>query len=339
MDIFIDWGSTNFHAFLVKEGRVRDRREVTGQGFLAAFVQDGGASRYDNCSGFLSETLREWLADHPAAPILMCGAVGSREGWVQTRYVEAPAGYQEVAAGLVRLTPEQRGCLRERSIAVTSGLAMVHRDGRHDVMRSEEVKSLGAASLLGRQSALLGIPGTHCKWIRIEGGRIVDFHTIMTGDLYGVLSGHGSLAPLFRGALSTDSTECRDASFDEGLDLAGAGGDLLLDLWQVRSRELHGPSRPRDLRSLLSGILLGHELRQVRALHPEVGEVVLVADPGPRVGFYRRACERFGFGIGAEIDSASAVCAGLMAIRNVLAYPVVAAAPMLCSQPNRDLSR
>ena len=32
MDIFIDWGSTNFHAFLVRAGEVLDRHEVAGLG-------------------------------------------------------------------------------------------------------------------------------------------------------------------------------------------------------------------------------------------------------------------------------------------------------------------
>jgi 2-dehydro-3-deoxygalactonokinase len=311
MDIFIDWGSTNFHAFLVGGGQVLDRREVAGQGFLKSFVQGPGSSRDDNCSAFLNEALHHWLVHYPDAAVLMCGAVGSREGWVETKYVEAPAGFAEVAAGLIHLTPEQRGCLRDRSVAITSGMAIEHRDGRQDVMRSEEVKGLGAVAHLGRDSALLCIPGTHCKWIRIENGRIIDFHTVMTGDLYGVLSEHGSLAPLFK---STPSVRDGDASFDQGLDLARSGGDLLFDLWQVRSRILHGTKPPGNLQDFLSGILIGHELRQVRAFHPDAREMLLVSDPGTRRLHYRRACEKFGLAVGAEIDSQTAVCVGLTMI-------------------------
>lgn len=316
MDIFIDWGSTNFHAFLVRDGTVVDRCEVAGHGVLKSFVQAASASRDDDYSGFLRDAVHSWLEQYPQAPVLMCGAVGSREGWVQTTYVEAPAGFGEIAAGVYRLTAAQRGCLRERSIAVTSGLALEHRDGRHDVMRSEEVKGLGATTHAGRDSALLAIPGTHCKWLKIEGGKIVDFHTVMTGDLYSVLSDHGSLAPLFKAAGSANDAAQTYDSFDQGLDLANRGRDLLVDLWQVRSRELHAAEPPRDLQAFLSGVLIGHELRQIREIHPTENEILLVSDPGPRQAFYRRACEKFGLAIGAEVGSETAVCVGLTMIRN-----------------------
>jgi 2-dehydro-3-deoxygalactonokinase len=316
VDIFIDWGSTNFHAFLVRDGSVIDRREVAGHGVLKSFMQAASASRDDDYSVFLNEAVHAWLEQYPEAPVLMCGAVGSREGWVQTKYVEAPAGFAEIAAGLYHLTAAQRGCLRDRSIAVTSGLALEHRDGGHDVMRSEEVKGLGATTHAGQDSALLCIPGTHCKWIKVELGKIVDFHTVMTGDLYGVLSEHGSLAPLFENAPPMDDVAQHYASFDQGLDLAERGGDLLLDLWQVRSRELHAAEPPHSLQSFLSGILIGHEVRQIRRFHPAMRETLLVSDPGTRQLFYRRACERFGLSVSAEIDSETAVCVGLTMIRN-----------------------
>ncbi len=316
MDIFIDWGSTNFHALLVHDGTVLDRIEVAGHGVLTTLMLAAKGSRDDEYGGFLNEAVRAWLEHYPDASILMCGAVGSREGWVQTKYVEAPAGFAAIAAGVYPLTAAQRGCLRERSIAVTSGLAIEHRDGRHDVMRSEEVKGLGATTHAGRDSALLCIPGTHCKWLKVEGGRIVDFHTVMTGDLYGVLSEHGSLAPLFGNGPASHVAGQDDSSFDQGLDLADAGRDLLLDLWQVRSRELHAAAPPHSLQSFLSGILIGHELRQIRQFHPDAREILLVSDPGPRQLFYRRACDRFGLSISAEIDSETAVCVGLTMVQN-----------------------
>ena len=316
MDIFIDWGSTNFHAFLVRDGTVVDRLEVAGHGVLKSFVQATSSSRNYDYSMFLKEAVQAWLKQYPDAPVLMCGAVGSREGWVETKYVEAPAGFEEMAAGLYRLTAEQRGCLGERSIAIVSGLALEHRDGRHDVMRSEEVKGLGATTHAGRDSALLCIPGTHCKWLKVESGKIVDFYTVMTGDLYGVLSEHGSLAPLFRNGPPLRDVGQHYPSFDQGLELAGNGRDLLVDIWQVRSRELHAAAPPQSLQSFLSGILIGHELRQIRQFHPDAREILLVSDPGPRQVFYRRACERFGLSISAEIDSETAVCVGLTMIRN-----------------------
>jgi 2-dehydro-3-deoxygalactonokinase len=196
-------------------------------------------------------------------------------------------------------------------------MAITHADGRHDVMRSEEVKALGALARLGRDSALLAIPGTHCKWIRVEAGRIVDFHTAMTGDFFGLLSEHGSLAPLFAAAPDDAGLEAR--SFGQGLALAALGADLLFDVWQVRSRILHAPDPPPSPRSCLSGILIGHEVRQARAFHPGAADVVLVSDPGPRAACYQRACASFGLPVSATVASEAAVHAGLTAIRKELA--------------------
>jgi 2-dehydro-3-deoxygalactonokinase len=321
MDIFIDWGSTNFHAFLVQDGRIEGRREVPGQGILTSFGEAQAASRVAGYSAFLNEAIGPWLREWPDAALLMCGAIGSREGWIETTYVEAPAGFAEVAAGVTALAREECGCLAGRSMAIVSGLALKHRDGRHDVMRSEEVKGLGAAAHLCRGSALLCIPGTHCKWLRIEAGKIVDFHTVLSGDIYGLLIESGSLAPLFTGAFDgvpVSEAGSQGGCFDQGLSLAKMGGDLLIDLWQVRSRKLHDAHPPADLRSYLSGILIGHELRQMRTLHRGTREIILVSDPGSRRELYRRACGGFGFAIGAEIDSATAVCAGLTRIRRLL---------------------
>jgi 2-dehydro-3-deoxygalactonokinase len=137
----------------------------------------------------------------------------------------------------------------------------------------------------------------------------------MTGDIYAVLSEHGSLAPLFRRAAATDDEGQRLAAFDQGLDLAVCGSDLLVDLWQVRSRELHAAAPPQDLQAFLSGILIGHELRQIRVLYPAAREILLVSTPGARQAYYRRACARFSLSVGAEIDSETAVCVGLARIR------------------------
>jgi 2-dehydro-3-deoxygalactonokinase len=308
--IFVDWGSTNFRAFLSQGGRVVDRLEVAGHGILTAWGEASATARAVAFGTFLAETLRDWLARHSGCPLLLCGAIGSREGWVETRYVEAPAGFAEVTAGVRVLDPLPAGPLAGRRIAIVAGVAQASADGRHDVMRSEEVKALGAAAVLGRCDGVLCIPGTHCKWIRIEAGRIVALQTVMTGDVFGALSAGHSFAPLLAAKPEAQAAE-RLASFDQGLALAGQGGDLLRDIWQVRAVTLHAARPPADLRAFLSGILIGHEMRERRAIWPDTGEVLLVCDHGERQQFYCRAAAAFGVTVAAVVDSETAVCTGL----------------------------
>lgn len=39
-------------------------------------------------------------------------------------------------------------------------------------------------------------PGTHSKWVELRNGCIHRFATYLTGELFGLLQAHGTLAPL-----------------------------------------------------------------------------------------------------------------------------------------------
>ena len=69
---------------------------------------------------------------------------------------------------------------------------------RRDVMRGEEVQVFGALAENDRYDAPLCLPGTHNKWVRVEGGRLTDFVTAMTGEMYRVMCDHSILGPSFR---------------------------------------------------------------------------------------------------------------------------------------------
>ena len=68
----------------------------------------------------------------------------------------------------------------------------MNRFGTPDVMRGEETQLVGAVAA-DEASVLAVLPGTHSKWARVDRGRVVDFTTYMTGELYGVLLSHSIL--------------------------------------------------------------------------------------------------------------------------------------------------
>jgi 2-dehydro-3-deoxygalactonokinase len=59
-------------------------------------------------------------------------------------------------------------------------------------MRGEETQLVGAIRRDERQ-VLAVLPGTHSKWAIVDNGRLVEFATFMTGELYAVLLGHSIL--------------------------------------------------------------------------------------------------------------------------------------------------
>lgn len=310
MKIFVDWGNTNFRAFLMDGTRVAGRYQSGEGGIQKVFKSPD--SRVADYSGFFTQHLAAWLKAHPSAPVYIAGAAGGRDGWVETAYSIAPAGIDDIRRNLHKIAPEHLGQAAEREIYIASGCTIEMDDGRHDVIRSEEVKSLGALLHLKRDSGLLCIPGTHCKWVEVKDRKITHFESALTGELYGILSERGALAALFK--LDKNSQQKDMKSFERGLEMAGRGFDLLTDLWQVRSQKLRAKNPPADMQAYFSGILIGHELRQMAKLFPARPPAVLLMDGGAKREFYARAFEWQNWKIDTEVDSEAAVVAGLLAL-------------------------
>jgi len=110
--------------------------------------------------------------------------IGSRQGWVEAPYVDCPASLTALSDHLVEVPLG--------SLAIVPGVATRDAAGLPDVMRGEETQLLGAVGA-DESGVLAVLPGTHSKWARVEHGRIVDFTTFMTGELYAVLIDHSML--------------------------------------------------------------------------------------------------------------------------------------------------
>jgi 2-dehydro-3-deoxygalactonokinase len=126
-------------------------------------------------------------------------------------------------------------------------------------MRGEEVQILGALGELGTGDGLVCLPGTHSKWARVSGGRILGFETHMTGESFAVLRQHSILGRLMPPPGQEQDPD--DRAFAAGLHRAGTGGGLLHHLFGARSLGLMGDLPVAGLPAYLSGLLIGHELK------------------------------------------------------------------------------
>ena len=134
------------------------------------------------------------------------------------------------------------------------------RPGVPDVMRGEETQLLGAIGMSER-GVLAVLPGTHSKWARVEHGRVVDFTTFLTGELYGVLIDHSMLGRL---AGHEPGRFSRDA-FSRGVGRGLADGELAHDIFGARTLSLTGALESEHVADWLSGLLIGREVRAARA--------------------------------------------------------------------------
>lgn len=284
--IGVDWGTSNFRAFLLDaDGTIRDRRKKPC-GVL--HVPDGR----------FAETLREeigdWL-DHGEDRVLLCGAVGSREGWQEVPYVPCPAGIAELSRA-VAAVPFSGARLR-----LVPGVSTFDAQGVPDTMRSEETQIAGIRTALGERG-LVCLPGTHSKWAHLRHDRIVGFASHMTGEVFGALREH----TIFNRTMRDGPVDW--AAFDLGLARSGEDGGWLHHLFGVRALGLTGRLGEVAAPSYLSGLLIGHELRA--ALVPGV-PVHLVGEP-MLVAHYARAIAAKGSEV--RIEDADAAARGLAAI-------------------------
>lgn len=303
--VAIDWGTSSLRAALMApDGAILDRIE-TGDGIMFA----DGRSFEEIFRALFSP----WLAAHPDALVLASGMIGSRQGWVEAPYADCPAGFDDLAKAIAFV--EIEGLPR---IGFVPGLAFEHASGSPDVMRGEEVQIFGALARLGLSDGVFVLPGTHSKWVAVEGGRVARFHTFFTGELFGVLKSHSILGRLMPDGAPQAGA---DAAFDAGCRVSaeGGGGGLLHHLFSVRTRGLFGRTAPEYLGTYLSGLLIGEEIREALSLEDEPPARVHLVCRGDLAELYRRGLAAFGVE-GAAVDPA-ATFAGLHALAGRISQP------------------
>jgi len=240
--IGIDWGTSAARAYRIgPDGGVLEVRSATLG--IQKLADRGFADA-------LAELLGPWRDD--PAPRLACGMIGSRQGWREAPYVGCPASVDALAAGIVVTTGGE--------LAIVPGVISRDSSGMPDVMRGEETQVVGAID--GDAASVLAVlPGTHSKWTRVEHGRLVDFQTYMTGELYSVLLEHSIL-----GRLAEHGTAGQDPdAFARGVARGVGAGGLTHDLFGARTLCLVGELAPTGVADWLSGLLIGREIRTARS--------------------------------------------------------------------------
>jgi 2-dehydro-3-deoxygalactonokinase len=224
---------------------------------------------------------------------------GSRQGWQEAPYCPCPAGFAELGQHLLWLQPGR--------IALVPGLSCTSADTLNtpDVMRGEEVQIFGALQLAERDSATLVLPGTHSKWAHVDSGRVMQFQTFMTGEVYALMSQHSIL-----GKTLDLSGDFDAATFLQGVDQSQQAGSVLHRLFAVRTLGLFDRLSAAQLPSYLSGLLIGEELR-TQALGADSAPVILI---GSDTLTQRYSLALQHLGLACQSHGAEATWAGLHAL-------------------------
>ena len=297
----VDWGTSSLRGALLDAQGQLITDPAFARGILS--VSTGGfAAAFDECFG-------DWLRHTPDLLCLMAGMVGSRQGWQEAPYCACPAGFEDIAAHLAWVQPGR--------IAIVPGLSC-ERPGLAgdallarvpDVMRGEETQVFGALGTLGLSQARLVLPGTHSKWVRVQAGRIVEFTTCMTGEVFALLRQHSILAR----TLPAEDAALNAAAFTSAVQLALGSPSLLQTAFSTRTLSLFEKMNPSQLASHLSGLVIGEELR---AQQLSAGEQVVLIGSAGLTERYQLALAQCG--VACLSPGAQVTWAGLHAIAKTL---------------------
>ncbi|MDB5761766.1 MAG: hypothetical protein JWQ21_761, partial [Herminiimonas sp.] len=174
-------------------------------------------------------------------------------GWREVPYLPVDRPITALPDALVEID----AALPEVRCRIVPGYRFDDPHGTPDVMRGEETQVLGALSS-GASGGWFLLPGTHSKWVRIENGAASEIITFMTGELFALLSHHGTLANLMK-----EQQHEVAAAFEAGLKAARQSG-FTHAAFGCRALVVTDTMPAAHASSYLSGLLIGTELQDIR---------------------------------------------------------------------------
>jgi 2-dehydro-3-deoxygalactonokinase len=290
-----DWGTSNLTLALCDaDGNALECRRGPGA------VQSRGrfAQIYD-------ELTAGWVA-RGAKSAVLCGSVGSSFGWREVPYLPCPVDLHRITVT----------CAAVRDgLSIVPGMRCTNPLGAPDVMRGEETQLLGAQALdatISRGTQLVCMPGTHTKWVSMNGSVVQDFLTAPTGELFATLLEYSVLVR----EQPVDTTH-DPGEFERGLAEAAKhpAVSLLHKLFQCRSLRLDKQLSPEGAASWMSGLLIGTDVAGALSLfagHDAHSPVYVIGAPQLTTS-YSVAIRRHGRAT-IQIDGTRAALAGLALI-------------------------
>jgi 2-dehydro-3-deoxygalactonokinase len=242
--IAVDWGTSNLRVWGID----------SNGGVVAEASSDKGMAKLDR-AGFepaLLELVGDWLLEDRQIPVIACGMVGARQGWLEVPYSETPC--KPIFLDAVGRPDTRDSRLR---VIVLGGIKQT--GPVPDVIRGEETQIAGMLSADPSFEGVLCLPGTHTKWVRISAGEIVHFRTFITGELFGLLSRQSVLRHSLDGAGWDGIEFARSVQLmmTEPASFAGR-------LFSIRAENLVLGLDAGTAKARLSGLLIGAELAAAR---------------------------------------------------------------------------
>lgn len=290
-----DWGTSSFRLRLVN---VKDREvvgEVTSPDGIGAVYnawQDADRTKRVTRGEYyrsiiatqITALTRQTGIDTTGVPVVLSGMASSSIGMQELPYARLPFALDGAHLGMKHYE-EQAGFPHE--ITLISGVR-----SDHDVMRGEETQliGLGAAMDLSGRDAIFIFPGTHSKHMFVRDGRLIDFKTFMTGEVFNLMANQSILKDSIDHYRQADFDADAAEAFRSGIRESGSG-NILNALFTVRTNQLFDLLNKRENGMFLSGLLIGYEIRD---LTKETSAHLVLCGGGNLYHLYKAAIEALG---------------------------------------------
>ena len=237
--IAADWGTTNLRIWAI---------DVNGD-VICKRTSDQGMSMVepDGFESILVKLTEDLLSNNWVMPVVICGMVGSKNGWMEAPYESVPSNVSKPKRIVSPKTKDPR-----ISVKILPGLKQRFPE---DVMRGEETQISGFLRNNPNFSGCLCLPGTHTKWVAVEKGLVERFQTSITGEMYNILSRYSILQ------LTLDMKSWDQQEFLDSVQEITKSPDLLLSmLFRIRAKSLLIATVASPTTAVLSGLLIGYDV-------------------------------------------------------------------------------
>ncbi|UXN70324.1 2-dehydro-3-deoxygalactonokinase [Devosia neptuniae] len=270
MLIGVEWTSSSFGAELIDDGGA-----VLAQAHHP--IGTNAVSDRAFAARFAELLPADW--SRQAEAVYFSGMVTARNGWHETGFVPAPAGFDDLAGAATIVAGETIPHVFLPGISATGVLP--------DVMRGEELKAFAADD--GMAGAVVILPGAHTKYVTIEDGHIIGLATYMGGEMANLLRKDSLVSRLIPQGAIID-----DAGFERGLRMAWLDdipGGPLRRAFSARSLVLFERMPADEISGYIAGLMVGAEIAEAQAEWPLQQAPVLVVGASPEALRYQRALE------------------------------------------------
>lgn len=257
--IAADWGTSNLRIWGI---------DATGKVVIQRSSQDGmGGLAPADFEPALLALIGDVLTPNRKTQVLICGMAGAKQGWIEAPYAEVPC----VPSGLAPIQAPTKD--KQLSVSILPGICQ---QKPFDVMRGEETQISGFLFYTPDFDGVLCLPGTHSKWVKISGGKVIEFQTAMTGEMFALFSNNSVLRHSLVGA---DSKSWDDSAFTAAVEVSKSNPHrTIAQLFEIRAASLLSDQTPQQAKAKLSGLLISTEINATKHLWQNK-PVVIIGDP------------------------------------------------------------